>query len=333
MNILISPLNWGLGHATRLVPIIRKLIENNNKVIIAGDGQSIVWLKNYFSNIEIVHFPSFNFKYSKKGIKLSDYFILANQIVCQTLYENQKIKNILKLYSIDLIISDNRYGFYSNTIPSFLITHQLDIILPNKLMFAKTLINMYLKKYFQKFDKIFIPDFEDFNKSLAGALSHHKNEINVPIKYIGPLSRFSNKKMIYYDYYYDILILVSAPTKYMYEIVNLLDFYADLYPYISFAMITPYNFYSNRDNLTFIVSPCDDEWLATVLGSKKIISIAGYSTIMDLYTIKKSAILIPVQGQTEQMYLANFLDGKHNFKSVDSLKSAIELAIMQFIIK
>ena len=88
---------------------------------------------------------------------MSDYFILANQIVCQTLYENQKIKNILKLYSIDLIISDNRYGFYSNTIPSFLITHQLDIILPNKLMFAKTLINMYLKKYFQKFDKIFIP--------------------------------------------------------------------------------------------------------------------------------------------------------------------------------
>lgn len=47
-RILISPLNWGLGHATRCIPIIKALEANNFEPILASDGDALGLLKKNF---------------------------------------------------------------------------------------------------------------------------------------------------------------------------------------------------------------------------------------------------------------------------------------------
>ena len=37
-RILVAPLDWGLGHATRCIPIIKELLGNDCDVWLAGEG-------------------------------------------------------------------------------------------------------------------------------------------------------------------------------------------------------------------------------------------------------------------------------------------------------
>ena len=52
--ILIAPLDWGLGHATRCIPVIRELLSAGAKVIIAADGPVASLLHLEFPAIEII---------------------------------------------------------------------------------------------------------------------------------------------------------------------------------------------------------------------------------------------------------------------------------------
>ncbi len=47
-KILVAPLNWGLGHATRCIPIIEALENNGYVPIIASDGVALEMLKKNF---------------------------------------------------------------------------------------------------------------------------------------------------------------------------------------------------------------------------------------------------------------------------------------------
>ena len=329
MKILISPLDWGLGHATRLIPIIKKLSDNGNDIIIAGDGKSFELIKKYFDNVQFIPFYSIHFKYSKNGLNIFNYFIIAFQMIWQTIYEHLKLKKIIKSYKIDIIISDNRYGLFNKNVTSYLITHQLNIILPKYLSFANPLVNSYLKHYLKKYDRILIPDYQAENESLAGKLSHLNNYNKLLISYIGPLSRFERVNISINEKKYDILILISAPLPYCKLIMKELNYYASLNTAAFFAIISPYSFISKKTNLTIIKSPNDMQWLSLVSNAKNIISTAGYSTIMDLFLLNKNAILIPVKGQTEQEYLANYLNNKHGFKKADSFNNAIARVLQQ----
>ena len=53
-----------------------------------------------------------------------------------------------------------------------------------------------------------------------------------------------------------------------------------------------------------------------ISGSDLIITRAGYSTIMELVSLKCSAVLIPTPGQTEQEYIASMLSDKQWFSFI-----------------
>ncbi|MEO6706954.1 MAG: glycosyltransferase, partial [Ginsengibacter sp.] len=61
--------------------------------------------------------------------------------------------------------------------------------------------------------------------------------------------------------------------------------------------------------------------------SRIIISRSGYTTVMDLATLRKKAILIPTPGQTEQEYLAKYLFQKQYFFSMEQKDFFIEDAL------
>ena len=45
MKIIYGVCSWGLGHATRSLPVIRKLIQEKNELTIVSHGRSLELLK------------------------------------------------------------------------------------------------------------------------------------------------------------------------------------------------------------------------------------------------------------------------------------------------
>ena len=200
-RILVAPLDWGIGHATRCIPIINALISQNYDVVLAADGRPLHLLSREFPNLEMIRFSGYNIKYHSylpMGISM---LLQIPKLLWSINKENQTIKQIVKNYKIDGIISDNRFGLFCNDVPTVFVTHQLEIQSP----YFTSAIRDLNYKYINKFDVCWIMD--DKNINLAGALSTPKvlPKDNV---YIGMQSRFEKSET---EKKYDFLAIVSGP--------------------------------------------------------------------------------------------------------------------------
>ena len=146
-NILVAPLNWGIGHATRCIPIIRKLQEHNFNVIIASSGRSLELLIQEFPNQDFIKIDDYNIKYYSFLPMAISILIQIPKILLSIKKEHAQLKSIINDFKIDGIISDNRYGMYSQEIPSVFITHQLEIQTPIFRSFIKKINHkLFLKE-------------------------------------------------------------------------------------------------------------------------------------------------------------------------------------------
>lgn len=66
-RILICPLNWGLGHASRCIPVIRALLEAGAEPILAADEGPLDLLQTEFPQLEWLHFPGVLVRYPEPG--------------------------------------------------------------------------------------------------------------------------------------------------------------------------------------------------------------------------------------------------------------------------
>jgi len=314
-RILVAPLDWGLGHATRCIPIIKELLDLNCEVLIAADKKNFLLLKKEFPNIVFLPCKGYEIKYSysRKFFSLQ-LFLQLPKIISSIFHEKKWLKKIVQLHSIDAVISDNRFGMYHKNIPSVYITHQLSIKTGNQLteVIARKIHNYFIKKY----STCWVPD-EKIN-GLAGLLSHPKN-IPQNVFYIGPLSRFKPIKNP--GKIYDLLITISGPepqrgifeNKILTEIKN---FSGKVL--MARGIPSEENSYSSFNDSVAVINHLPADELNKVMEqSKIIISRSGYTTIMDLAALGKNAILIPTPGQTEQEYLAKYLLEKRYFFTVE----------------
>ena len=191
-RILISPLDWGLGHASRIIPIIDRYIEQGDNVIIAGSGMSLNLLQKQFPHLQSIEIPSFKMKYSAGNSQVWAVAKAFPNLIYYSIKEHQALKRIVKEENIDFIISDNRFGLFHKTVPSAYITHQLLIKLPKGWAWLESFVAFVHRWIINKFTECWVPDFEDMSNSLAGELSHpNKKPRNV--RYIEILSRFSKR--------------------------------------------------------------------------------------------------------------------------------------------
>jgi uncharacterized protein (TIGR00661 family) len=308
-NILVSPLNWGIGHATRCIPIIKKLQEHNFNVIIASSGRSLDLLIQEFPNLDFIKINDYNIKYYSSIPMTISMLIQIPKILFNIQKENNQLKGIINDFKIDGIISDNRYGMYSNDIPSVFITHQLEIQTPIFKNFIKKINN----KLISRFSECWIPDFEI--NGIAGELSRLTNTTK-NYKYIGPLSRFVNKKS---EIKYDILAIISGPEPQRSILEKTLIKELKIHKKKSLLLQgKPEKKYTDKiNNLTIKSHLSSEELNLAMLESRLIICRSGYSTVMDLFKLQKNAILIPTPGQTEQEYLSEFLSKSNYFKSIN----------------
>ncbi|MBF2707020.1 glycosyltransferase family protein [Flavobacterium soyangense] len=302
-TILIAPLNWGLGHATRCIPIIKALQENNYIPIIASDGIALELLRKEFPYIKTLKLPSYQIEYAKDG-KNFKWKLLQNfpKMMKAVLNEKKLIKKWVKKYDIEGIISDNRLGVFSKKVPSVFITHQLNVITGNTTWITSKLHQHIIKKY----KECWVPDVEE-TPNLTGKLGHLENP-DFKLKYIGPLSRFHKKET---PKQYDLMIILSGPEpqrefleeKLKKEVLNFGGKTIFIKGIVEkdqkkeqIKNVTYYNFMNTR------------QLEQTFNESEMVLCRSGYTTIMDLVKLEKKAFFIPTPGQFEQEYLAERLE-------------------------
>jgi hypothetical protein len=212
-TILTAPLDWGLGHATRCIPIINELNKAGHQVIIAAEGQVKSLLQQEFPHHLFIPLPGYKVRYAKSSFWFSVKLLLQSpRIISTIIKEHWWLEKVVKEHKVDMIISDNRFGLYHKAIPSVYITHQLFIKTGNPFSewIAQRMHGWFIKKY----DECWVPDlpagqagFEN-RYTIAGMLSHPKKQLS-NIKYIGCLSRFEKHDEIKKEF--DLLILISGP--------------------------------------------------------------------------------------------------------------------------
>jgi uncharacterized protein (TIGR00661 family) len=303
-RILITPLDWGLGHATRCIPIIRELLHQNHQVMIASSGLALNLLKEEFPQLTFFQLPSYKATYARWLPLMLKVFWQSPFFFFVIRKEHTMVKQLVKDHRIDIVISDNRYGCYSKDIRSIFITHQLTIQMPSGLVWLQSLVNQVNHSLIKHFDACWVPDFPDHR--LTGDLT----KASIPKIFIGPISRFS-KNGSSRTKRFDLLILLSGPepqrTILENKIIQQLKSYQGSVmfvrglPGIETNTIVPFNHVSVVNHLKAL------ELEQVIQQSEIIVSRSGYTTLMDLYALESKAIFIPTPGQTEQEYLAKKL--------------------------
>ncbi|MBT8260862.1 MAG: glycosyltransferase [Bacteroidia bacterium] len=302
-RILVAPLNWGLGHATRCIPIINALINFEFEPIIASDGAALQLLKKEFSSLKFVKLPSYNISYPENGKQLKVKLLKDSPKIIKAINkEHLQVEALVDALKIDGIISDNRYGVYHKNVPSVFITHQLNVLSGNTTWLSSKIQQLKIAK----FDLCWIPDVED-HPNLSGELGHLSNT-TLPLKYIGAISRFNKVKS---KKKYDLMVLLSGPEPQRTLLEELLfNEIKNFKGNVLFVkgIIDSKQQTIKRDHLTLVNFMQTQELETAISESEVILSRSGYTTILDLVKMEKKAFFIPTPGQFEQEYLANRLE-------------------------
>ncbi len=301
-KVLVAPLNWGLGHATRCIPIINALMDQGIEPVIASDGAALSLLKKEFPHLQMKTMPSYNIEYSKKASNFKFKMLLNSPKIAHAINAERKaIKKLVEEENFCGIISDNRMGIRHKSIPSVFITHQLTVLSGKTTSFSTKIHNKYIKK----FDLCWVPDMAD-DPNLSGELGHPKKS-SIPVTYLGPLSRFEYQIV---PKRYDIMVLLSGPEpqRTLLEQKLFQEFeQSDKKIVFVRGLIEDTHKTYVKNNITIHNYLTGIDLQNTINSSNLIISRSGYTTVMDLAKLKKKAFFIPTPGQFEQEYLAQRL--------------------------
>jgi len=305
-RVLIAPLDWGLGHATRCIPIIRAFRDLQIEVVIAAEGSVAILLGEEFPEVRIIPILGYQIQYAKTSAGLFWKLLLQVPKIINTIRkEHIWLEQIIQEEKIDLVISDNRYGLYTNQVPCIFITHQLTIKIPNELI--EKLLQKINYHYINRFTTCWVPDSEDV-RNIAGILSHPKKMPRIPVKYLGILTRMMNKKNPIVNYHYCFLLSGPEPQRTLLE-NQILKILPQLSGIIILVRGLPGNLSSVEvsEKIKVFNHLSSDGLEAIISSSNLIICRSGYTTIMDLIGLEKKALLIPTPKQTEQEYLGEKL--------------------------
>ena len=320
-RILVAPLDWGLGHASRCVPIAKALEKEGYEVVFAASGRPLELLIQEFPKNDFIKLEGYNISYPKNGQMALSMLSQLYKIWKGIRQEHKQLQQIIDDYNIDGVISDNRYGLYSKKVPCVFVTHQLQIQSP---ILSETLQKINFN-YIQKFDECWVPDSD--THQLSGQLS---TAINSPFKcqYIGALSRFKDLKK---TEDLDVLAVVSGPEpqRSMFEDLLKKQLIASKHKAVLVLGKTEENKQEKIGNLK-VVSHLNAKSLnQQMVNANVVISRSGYSTVMDIAKLHKKAIFVPTPGQTEQLYLAKYFYDKNKAFAMHQKELDIQHALQK----
>jgi len=333
LNIFISPLDWGLGHITRTIPVINLFREHGHNVVLGGGRNAMTIYKNEFPGLEFEPLPSCAISYPSKGSLVWSLIKQLPSFFAVIRKEKRKVAKIISKYKIDVIISDNRYGLYNPDVYCVFITHQLMLKLPSSVQFMEKWVYRRHQRMISRFNSCWVPDFPR-PPYLAGDLAHlyppSRNTV-----FIGPLSRFNTDfcEDVKKEYLNDVIAIISGPepsrTSFEEKIISQLSLINKKCLIVRGLPNETDSIKALPDNINVVnhLSACDLK--ESILNSHYIIARAGYSTIMDLVALCRTAVLVPTPGQTEQEYLASYYNARKLFLCISERDMNIEEALNQ----
>jgi uncharacterized protein (TIGR00661 family) len=297
-NILVAPLNWGLGHATRCIPIIHQLQKDGFTPILASDGAALQLLKKEFPELLCLELPSYHIEYAKNPENFKWKLLKNSPKTIKAIFEEKKrIQEWITTYNLVGIISDNRLGVYSKKIPSVIITHQLTVFSGKTTWISSSLHRFFIKK----FDQCWVPDWPGVI-NLTGELGHPKKKLK-HIRYIGPISRLE-KVTVDQEYDYTVLLSGPEPQRTLFEGKIRKEMQTFTGKVLLIRGVIEEGSPQQEPPFTIVNYMTSAALPKAIASCRKVICRSGYTTIMDLVQMEKKAIFIPTPGQFEQEYLA-----------------------------
>jgi len=328
--VLLAPLDWGLGHTVRCIPIIQELLKQKCDVLVACNSKQKQFLYRENASITFIHLEGYNIKYGKSRLQtLFKIFLQTPKMLIKVNRERTWLKKFLLQTRVDAVISDNRYGFVSSELPSIFITHQL-----RPISGTGPLVDGFIQKvlyyYINKFGVCWIPDWISTEINAGGKLSHPEKLPGVPIKYIGCLSRFEKSVSSPGFGMNTLLIILSGPEPQRTVLENLIvgQLKTGTLNAVLVRGVFDNSSIASSDNIIVLNNASSIELNALICNSDIIVGRSGYTTVMDILKLGKKSILIPTPGQAEQEYLATYLHEKKFIYAMDQktfcLKTALE---------
>ncbi len=331
MKVLIAPLNWGLGHAARCIPLVRKYVEAGDEVLLGGNGESLVLLHKHFPDLRTIELAPLALTYSAGNSQVGAMVRALPKIVRSAWLDHRMLAKRIEQEKIDLVVSDNRFGLYANksdskkcrflskktsraahTVRSVYITHQLHIMLPKGWKWAEPIAEWAHRQVWKHYDEVWVPDREE--NGLSGKLSHGVTD-DPRVRFIGTLSRFEGcaGMQIESEYAgYEVVAVLSGlePQRSLFE-QTIMERYAGRTERVLIVegKVKRPPTRLRHGNITRVAHLNDTDMAAALLGAEKIIARSGYSTLMDLDAlgVLKKAEWVPTPGQSEQEYLAEWM--------------------------
>jgi hypothetical protein len=310
MKVLVCPLNWGLGHASRCVPIIQQLIDEGHTPVLVSDKHPLSFLRQEFPTLRFIEYPSYSISYSKCSTQFFAMLRSFPAIFCGILKEYFWLKKLLRQEHFDQVISDNRFGMWNKHTHSIYITHQLMVKMPLLLKILEPFFWWLHCQFILQYNECWIPDLENRNISLSGDLSH-QYPLPKNAKFIGLLSRFSDLKNVIPNNEYRFVAVLSGieaqRSKLELQLIKRFE-KLDFKTLIVRGLPVEEENWTNLGNVQLVSHLPKEALAAVMLGAKLIIARSGYSSLMDLKALNclHKAELIPTPGQTEQIYLASY---------------------------
>jgi hypothetical protein len=323
-RVLVAPLDWGYGHATRCIPLVEELIRQGAAVVLAGPRGVREIILQRFPFLEEADLPPYNIKYSLRFPAWLSVAAAAPRILGVIRNEYNTLKKIVADYGINGIISDNRYGLYHEQVPSVLLTHQLNPAMPSGIIWLEGFFHKQIHHFAGRFSEVWIPDIAPNTArfpfgTVSGKLSYPLPE-NIKVRYTGILSRFNAAEPISSDdgNLYDLAVVASGPSPRREEFIRVAYRWV-MQQRIRAVWLIPDAAGSdvlNNGRQPLFIGSDDEAFLRVIAKSSMILSRSGYSSVSDWITLGRNALLMPTPGQTEQEYLAEHLNGYLGFRAV-----------------
>ena len=326
-HILVSPLSWGLGHATRDLPIIRDFLARGHHVTVAAEGRALALLKQEVPQCDFVELRDYPTPYSSGRYFVPKFLAMAPAMLAAIERETVNVRRLLRKQKFDLILSDNRFRVRSDGTPSFVISHQLRFMTPPSIHYMDTVTEFFNYLYLAPFDRVIVPDVAHPTENLSGRLSHQTRWLKPSGKvyYAGVMSSTARMNV---PQDVDLFISVSGPEPQRTQLEQIIlqrapDVRADR---IVIALGKPETRETRRLNERITVhSFLDRAGQQEMLNrARLVVCRSGYTTVMELAELGKKALMIPTPGQTEQEYLGRYYAERGYFHSVSQYELDLE---------
>ena len=317
VKVLVAPLDWGLGHATRCVPVIREFLRQGAQVELAVVKSNAGLLRRIFPQLRQHIAPSYNIVYPKHGYNMGLWLLKNGMHLNRVIqYEHRYAERMVERFHFDILLSDNRFGFYSSKAKSIYMTHQRRIAFPPMLASFETMGILWHASIMRKFDEVWVPDVPEF-PGFAGRMSHVHLQPR-PVKFVGALSRFKAPCVKNSRYKFVAVVSGVEPARGRFEKL-LIDAFSKIQGQHAIIMGCPSLGVKSwtEGNVDFFTHLEDDAFAETVCSADWVVSRGGYSTIMDMAVLGARCIFVPTPGQYEQIVLARDLNASKSAVAIN----------------